>query len=74
VLDTPVSETDAGEMVELRRKLSEAERLKRDVELKNAQLEDENVRLRTPAAVPAPRKRSSLPRTAYEAHVGEGED
>ena len=64
-------------MVELRRKLSEAERSKRDVELKNAQLEDENTRLRTPAPAPAlaPKKRSSLPRTAYEAHAeAEGED
>jgi hypothetical protein len=75
VLSTAVSESDAGEVVELRRKLSETERSKRDVEMRNAQLEDECRTLRTPAPVPIVKKKRSAPLTAYEAFAeAEGED
>jgi hypothetical protein len=59
--------------VDLKRKLSEAEAHKRSVELRNAELEDENVRLRTPAPVPSPAKvKKGAPLTAYEAFAEEG--
>lgn len=75
VIKTAVSESDAGEMVELKRKLSEAERSRRDVELRNAQLEDECRTLRTPAPVPMVKKKRSAPLTAYEAFADDaGED
>lgn len=70
VVKAPVEETDAGELVELRRKLSETERKQRAAETRAAELEDENVKLRQPAPAPAPKlkKRSGFPMTAYEAH------
>jgi len=74
VLSTPVDEKDAGEIVELRRKLSEAERARKDVECRNAQLEDENRTLRTPAPAPSPSpKKRSAPATIYEAFASEDE-
>jgi hypothetical protein len=74
VLNNPVRESDAAEIVELKRKLSESERLKKDVEMRNAQLEDECRTLRTPAPAPAPTpKKRSAPLTAYEAFASEGE-
>lgn len=67
VVSTPVAETDAGEMVELRRKLSETERAKKAAETRAAELEDENVRLRAPGVAAAARRRRSAPLTIYEA-------
>lgn len=67
VVSTPVAESDAGEMVELRRKVSEAERAKKAAEMRAAELEDENTRLRTPTSSPAAPRRQSAPLTIYEA-------
>jgi len=76
VLNSDVTEGDAGELVELRRKLSEAERAKKDVEMRNAQLEDENTRLRTPPPTPTPAPKKKRPLTAWEfyAEGGSGSD
>jgi len=79
VLAAEVVEADAGELVELRRRLAESDRARRDVETRNAELEDENQTLRSP---PAPLKRAPrtpekkparAPWTIYEAMAGGGE-
>ncbi len=52
VLESGAREGDAGELVELKRKLADEARARKEVEMKNAELEDTVHRLKTP---PAPR-------------------
>jgi hypothetical protein len=55
VIESDAKPEDAAEMVDLRRKLADAESAKKKVEMDNAQLADEVRRLSTPPA-PAPAK------------------
>ena len=60
VLESDAKESDAAELVELRRKLQDAEKAKKDREVRLAELEDENRRLKTPPSPAVQVKRSFL--------------
>lgn len=60
VLGGNLEEADAAELVRLRQEREELARGKKDAEMRAAQLEDENRRLKTPATPAARQKRSWL--------------
>lgn len=71
VSQSDVKESDAAELVELRRKLQETEAAKKAREVRVAELEDENHRLKAPA--PVARKAKSAPLTVWDSYA-EGAD
>jgi len=60
VAESDVKESDAGDIVELRRKLAEQERSRKLAETRAAELEDECHRLRAPAPTPKPKSKESI--------------
>lgn len=60
VLNSDVNESDAGEVVQLRRKLSDEERARKLAETRASQLEDENRTLKSPPTPAAVEKKSFL--------------
>jgi hypothetical protein len=59
VLDSPASEADASELVKTKRELEEERKARKQVELRAAELEDENRRLKTPPPPPPPKEKKS---------------
>jgi hypothetical protein len=60
VVNSDVKESDAGELVELRRKLADEAAAKKAVEMRAAELEDENRRLKAVPAPATPKSKQSM--------------